>query len=89
MGDMIDKDEAALAIANVEIGYHDGIGGDWHPLSGPAIISAACAVIRALPPAPDAVEALVGLLKEVLTDARVSADLEARIAAALRAGGKP
>ena len=57
MGDMIDKDEAALAIANVEIGYHDGIGGDWHPLSGPAIISAACAVIRALPPAPDAVGA--------------------------------
>jgi hypothetical protein len=54
MSDMIGKEAAALAVANVEIGYHDGISGDWHPLSGPAIISAACAAIRALPPAPDA-----------------------------------
>ena len=54
MSDMIGKEAAALAVANVEIGYHDGISGDWHPHSGPAIIRAACAAIRALHPADDA-----------------------------------
>jgi hypothetical protein len=43
------REAAALAVANIEIGYHDGIGGDWHPYNGLHIISAACAAIRALP----------------------------------------
>ena len=43
------REAAALAVANIEIGYHDGIGGDWHPYNGLHIISAACAAIHALP----------------------------------------
>ena len=44
-------EQAGLAVANVEIGFHDGISGEWHPLAGPSIISAACAAIRSLAPA--------------------------------------
>lgn len=46
---LIDKAEAALAVANVQFGYYDDASGDWRPLSGPAIISAACKAIHALP----------------------------------------
>jgi hypothetical protein len=38
--------KAARAVANVEVGFHDGISGDWHNLPGPTIISEACASIR-------------------------------------------
>lgn len=53
-------EQAGLAVANVEIGFHDGISGEWHPMAGPSIISAACAAIRSLAPAGSlaAVEAL-------------------------------
>jgi len=44
---MAERDRCGLAVANVEIGFYDGISGDWHPMSGPSIISAACAAIRA------------------------------------------
>ena len=54
---------AGLAIANLEIGYHDGIGGDWHPYNGPHLISAGCAAIRALA-TPDQTAALDRLIAE-------------------------
>jgi len=41
-------EDAGLAIANLEIGYHDGISGDWHPYNGPHLISSGCKAIRAL-----------------------------------------
>lgn len=41
---------AGLAVAETEIGYHDGVSGDWHPYSPPAILSAACGAVRALIP---------------------------------------
>lgn len=40
-------ERAGLAVANVEIGFHDGISGDWHPMDGPSIISACKAEGRA------------------------------------------
>ena len=43
-------EQAGLAVANTEIGFHDGISGDWHPMDGPSIISACCAAIRDLAP---------------------------------------
>ena len=43
-----ERERCGLAVANVEIGFYDGISGDWHPLPGPSIISAACDAIRAL-----------------------------------------
>ena len=56
-------EQAGLAVANVEIGFHDGISGEWHPMAGPSIISAACAAIRALAPA-DGLAAVEALRKE-------------------------
>lgn len=44
-------ERAGIAVANTEIGFHDGISGDWRPMDGPSIISACCAAIRALAPA--------------------------------------
>jgi hypothetical protein len=41
-------ERAALAVAQVEIGYYDGTSAEWHPYAGPTIISGACAAIRAL-----------------------------------------
>ena len=63
------REAAALAVANIEIGYHDGIGGDWHPYNGLHIISAACAAIRALPAAePEPLAVRVKPLKWVFHD---------------------
>lgn len=50
----IDRERAAtieaagLAVADTEIGYYDGISGDWRAYTGPVILSKACASIRAL-----------------------------------------
>jgi hypothetical protein len=52
--------KSAMAVAETEIGYYDGISGDWHPMAGPSIISAACATIRALTPPADLVDRVEG-----------------------------
>jgi len=54
---------AGLSIANLEIGYYDGISGDWHPYNGPHLISAGCAAIRAIA-TPDQWSALDRLIAE-------------------------
>jgi hypothetical protein len=80
-------ERAALAVANVEIGYHDGISGDWHPFSGPVILSKACAAIRALQsaPAPTALQAALdvpevrALVEAAILDAQLRATERGRI----------
>lgn len=59
--------QAGLAIANLEIGYHDGVSGDWHPYPGPTILSVGCAAIRALTPADAqaALDAMISRAREV------------------------
>ena len=59
--------QAGLAIANLEIGYHDGVSGDWHPYPGPTILSAGCAAIRAITPADAqaALDAMISRAREV------------------------
>lgn len=64
-------ERAALAVANVEIGWHDGISGDYHCKSGPAILSNSCSAIRALI-TPEGRTAL----DDALADARRAGKLE-------------